>query len=139
MGTNDPIIDELEHLRELEMARHGNDPQRFFEALQEAQRRSTRPIRSAPNPNGPPLPAIRVPVSELRKRLSHFLRRCEAGQEFVICRRGKPVAMLRGIPKRRVPQLGFARGTVVIPPEFFDPLPEDLLRAFEGRGEEPDF
>lgn len=45
---HDPIIDELERLREQEMARHGNDPQRFFAALQEAQRKSTRPIQPAP-------------------------------------------------------------------------------------------
>lgn len=46
----DPIIDELERLREREMARYGNDPQRFFAALQEAQRQSTRPIEPAPKP-----------------------------------------------------------------------------------------
>jgi hypothetical protein len=44
----DPIIEELERLREQEMARHGNDPQRFFAALQEAQRNSRRPIQPAP-------------------------------------------------------------------------------------------
>jgi hypothetical protein len=46
----DPIIEELERLREQEMARHGNDPQRFFAALQEAQRNSKRPIQPAPEP-----------------------------------------------------------------------------------------
>ena len=27
---------------------------------------------------------------------------------------------------------GLARGEFVVPPEFFDPLPEDILRGFEG-------
>jgi antitoxin (DNA-binding transcriptional repressor) of toxin-antitoxin stability system len=78
---------------------------------------------------------IRITVSEARKRLSYYLCQCEAGQEFLICRRKEPVAVLRAIPtvQTREPQLGFAKGTFVIPPEFFDPLPEDLLRAFEGR------
>jgi hypothetical protein len=46
---HDPIIGELERLREQEMARYGYDPQRFFEALQEAQRRSKRAIEPTPS------------------------------------------------------------------------------------------
>lgn len=49
----------------------------------------------------------------------------------------EPVARPQPIHEtpNRVPQLGCSKGTVVILPEFFDPLPEDLLRAFEGRDE----
>jgi len=27
-----------------------------------------------------------------------------------------------------------AKGEFIVPPEFFEPLPEDLLDVFEGRG-----
>ena len=30
--------------------------------------------------------------------------------------------------------LGLAKGTFQIPPSFFDPLPDDVLEAFEGIG-----
>jgi len=35
-------------------------------------------------------------------------------------------------PRRR---LGTFRGKIMILPSFFDPLPDDILDAFEGRGE----
>jgi hypothetical protein len=38
----------------------------------------------------------------------------------------------RAVEPKPVPQIGCAKGTVVIPASFFEPLPEDLLRAFEG-------
>lgn len=83
---------------------------------------------------------IRIGVREAQRNLSRYLHLVEGGEVIVICRRSEPVAELRAIPKhpRRIPQLGCAKGTFVIPPEFFDPLPEDLLRAFEGRDETDD-
>ncbi|MFB3893784.1 MAG: hypothetical protein ACE15C_17360 [Phycisphaerae bacterium] len=36
-------------------------------------------------------------------------------------------------PRRR--NFGFARGQVNVHPSFFDPLPDDILDAFEGKGE----
>jgi hypothetical protein len=32
----------------------------------------------------------------------------------------------------RVP--GIDKGNITIPPEFFDPLPDDVLRIFDGEG-----
>jgi hypothetical protein len=52
----------------------------------------------------------------------------------------RPSSSLQGvkvretIPQRKIPRrLGTARGKIPVPPEFFEPLPEELLRAFEGR------
>lgn len=36
---------------------------------------------------------------------------------------------------RRVPNLGFCRGQIRIEPSFFEPLPDDIIAAFEGRNE----
>jgi len=36
-------------------------------------------------------------------------------------------------PQRR-PRLGTLRGKIQVLPSFFDPLPDDILDAFEGRG-----
>ena len=60
--------------------------------------------------------------------LSDFENRVFAdGEEVVIVRYGNPVARLvpiRPPAARRVP--GSARGKFRVPPEFFEPLPEDI-------------
>jgi antitoxin (DNA-binding transcriptional repressor) of toxin-antitoxin stability system len=52
----------------------------------------------------------------------------------LICRRNVPAAELRPVPKPRRTRrpIGLAPGFGV-PPSFFEPLPEDLVAAFEGR------
>ena len=78
--------------------------------------------------------ATTVNVRHAKAHLSALLRRVEAGEEIVIARAGAPVAKLvavAGVQRRR--NLGFAEGRVVIHPEFYDPLPDDLLDLFEGR------
>lgn len=37
-------------------------------------------------------------------------------------------------PKKPYRPLGLYRGKIRIDPTFFDPLPDDILAAFEGRG-----
>ena len=36
--------------------------------------------------------------------------------------------------KKRVPVIEWAKGQIHVPDSFFEPLPEDMLRAFEGEG-----
>lgn len=47
----------------------------------------------------------------------------------------EPVAEIRAVsPERKERRpIGLAKGEFTIPPEFSDPLPEDLLKAFEGK------
>jgi prevent-host-death family protein len=76
-----------------------------------------------------------VNVYEAKTHLSRLLDRVEAGEEIIIGRSGRPVAMLvpyRTKRKRREP--GSLRGQIWIA-EDFDELPEDLLAAFEGESE----
>jgi len=63
---------------------------------------------------------------------THLSRLIAAGEEVVIARYGEPVARLIPIRKpvsKRVP--GSARGKFQVSPEFFDPLPEEILQSFE--------
>lgn len=63
---------------------------------------------------------------------TQLLRLIAAGEEVVIARYGEPVARLvpiRPPASRRVP--GSARGKFEVPPAFFEPLPDELLDAFE--------
>jgi prevent-host-death family protein len=75
---------------------------------------------------------IEVSVHEAKTHLSRLLRRIASGEEVTISRSGTPVARLvpvRGKPPRK---LGLDAGKVRIADDFDAPLPEDLLRAFEG-------
>ena len=74
-----------------------------------------------------------VNVHEAKTQLSRLLARVEAGEEVVIARRGEPVARLVASKPRGKRQPDVLKGKAVITDEFFDPLPEDELRAWEGR------
>ena len=74
-----------------------------------------------------------VNVHEAKTSLSRLLARVEAGEEVVIARRGEPVARLVRCKPRSKRQFGAMKGKIVIDDSFFDPLPEEELRAWEGR------
>ena len=77
-----------------------------------------------------------VNVHEAKTRLSQLLAQVEAGEEVVIARRGEPVARLVRCKPRGKRQFGSMEGQVFIDDSFFDPLPEEELRAWEGWGPE---
>ena len=74
-----------------------------------------------------------VNVHEAKTRLSRLLAQVEAGEEVVIARRGEPVARLVRCKPKGKRQFGAMKGQVVVVDGFFDPLPEEELRAWEGR------
>ncbi len=80
---------------------------------------------------------IRVNVHEAKTHLSRYLERVAGGESVIICKRNIPVAELRPIvqPPKKLRPLGLAKGQFEVGPEFFEPLPDDLLRAFNGEDE----
>ena len=81
---------------------------------------------------------IMVNIFEAKAKLSEYLEAVGRGERVVICNRNRPVAELRAVgaaPAAR--RLGTAAGAVTIPASFFEPLPEDLLDAFEGSEANP--
>ncbi len=76
---------------------------------------------------------IEVNVHEAKTHLSRLLARVASGEEIVIAKAGKPVALL--VPFHRAKgkrPLGSDRGRFVVPDDFNAPLPEEVLEAFEG-------
>ena len=75
-----------------------------------------------------------INIHEAKTRLSKLLARVEErGEEITIARYGKPIARLVPLdvaPGPRRP--GSAAGEFVVPDDFFEPLPDELLAAFEG-------
>jgi prevent-host-death family protein len=75
-----------------------------------------------------------VNIHQAKTELSKLVERVEAGEEVVIARAGKPAAKLVPLTKvasRR--RLGLLDGKFKIPDDFNTPLPESVLRAFEGK------
>jgi antitoxin (DNA-binding transcriptional repressor) of toxin-antitoxin stability system len=77
---------------------------------------------------------IRLNIHEAKTHLSKYLARLEKGEVIVLCKRNVPIAEIRPLPRpddRKRP-VGFMRGAFTVPAGFFEPLPEELLSAFEG-------
>jgi prevent-host-death family protein len=79
---------------------------------------------------------LKLNIHEAKTHLSRYLERVERGETVVICRRNVPIAELR--PVTPVPQaprpVGLAKGQFVVPDAFFEPLPPEVVVAFEGSG-----
>ena len=76
----------------------------------------------------------KVQLHDAKARLSELVDRAQSGEEVVISRHGKAVAKLVGYQPRRARRLGgVLRGKIKFRKGWDDPLPEDILAAFEGR------
>ena len=74
-----------------------------------------------------------VTIHKAKTQLSKLIERVERGEEVVIARGKEPVARLVPFVQER-PKRGFGsmRGRASIGPEFWEPLPEDELKVWEG-------
>ncbi len=80
---------------------------------------------------------VYVNIADAKARLSLYLDRVARGETIILCRRNAPVAEIRPLPKPLTePRPVGTDPDLVVPNSFFEPLPEDLLQAFEGRGPE---
>ena len=75
-----------------------------------------------------------VNIYEAKVNLSALVNRVARGETILICRRNVPAAELRPVPKPRRTRrpIGLVSGFTV-PASFFEPLPDELVDAFEGR------
>jgi prevent-host-death family protein len=68
-------------------------------------------------------------VTEAKTQLSALLERVIKGEEVIIARAGKPIAILKPYnPERRLRKPGALRGKVRIASDF-DELPEDIAES----------
>ncbi len=77
-------------------------------------------------------------IFEAKTNLSKLIQRALKGEDVQITtgRERKPVVRLVAIePVRANRRLGFLKGKIEVGPEFFDPLPDDELRLWNGEGE----
>jgi len=79
-----------------------------------------------------------VTIHQAKTQLSKLIAKAEAGEEVVIMRGKTPVARLTAVaPLKLERKFGMLKGKIPPLPDsfFFDPLPEEELRLWEGEDE----
>jgi antitoxin (DNA-binding transcriptional repressor) of toxin-antitoxin stability system len=78
---------------------------------------------------------IKLNLNQAKTHLSDCITRVQAGETVVICRRNHPVAEIRAIaqPPGKPRPIGLLKGRFSVPDSFFEPLPDEILDAFDGR------
>lgn len=75
-----------------------------------------------------------INIHQAKTELSKLVECAEAGEQIIIARAGKPAAKLVPLStpggRRR---LGILDGKFKIPDDFNAPLPEAVVRSFEGK------
>lgn len=76
----------------------------------------------------------KINIHEAKTTLSRLVDRAAAGEEILIAKSGKPVAKLVPLKERRKPRKkGCLKGKIWIADDFDQPLPDEVLAAFEGK------
>lgn len=72
-----------------------------------------------------------VGVHEAKTHLSRLLDDVAGGEEVLITRRGEPAARLVSLAAAARRAFGIDRGRLIVPEDFDEPLPNDLIDTFE--------
>lgn len=75
-------------------------------------------------------PTTEVSVHQAKTHLSRLLDEALAGHTVIVTRRGKPIIRLEPVAPRRRPVFGSMKGLIALDDSFFDPLPDDELKAW---------
>jgi antitoxin (DNA-binding transcriptional repressor) of toxin-antitoxin stability system len=75
-----------------------------------------------------------ISVQDIQRDLLTFLRRVEAGESFLVVSGERPLAEVRpvAVPATEPRPFGLCAGGFTVPPDFDQPLPDDILAEFEG-------
>lgn len=72
-----------------------------------------------------------VSISDAASRLRELVERAASGEDVAITLDGVTVVRLTRLAARKRPlRFGLLQGRVVVPPEFDEPLPSDVLKRF---------
>ena len=76
-----------------------------------------------------------VKIEDIQQDLLSYLRKVEEGETVLITRADKPVAEIKPVAQHtnQLRSFGLCSGEFTVPDDFDDPLPEELLRQFEGQ------
>ena len=76
---------------------------------------------------------IKLNMHEAKTHLSRYIDRIAKGETVILCKRNVPVAEIRAIHggggRRRI---GLAKGRFEVGGDFFEPLPDEIIKSFQG-------
>jgi len=77
---------------------------------------------------------IKMNIDEIELNLSHVLQCIKAGEILVILQANQPIAEIKPLAKNRTQlrPFGLCAGEFVVPDNFDEPLPEDIINQFEN-------
>lgn len=75
-----------------------------------------------------------ISIEQIESDLAGFIQRLEAGECLVVVRGDRPVAEVKPLPSplREPRPAGLYEGQFMVPDDFDEPLPEEIIRAFYG-------
>lgn len=75
-----------------------------------------------------------ISVQDIQSNPLAFLRRVEAGEAFVVVKGERPVAEVRPLATGATEPrpFGLCAGQFTVPRDFDRPLPDEILKEFEG-------
>jgi antitoxin (DNA-binding transcriptional repressor) of toxin-antitoxin stability system len=75
-----------------------------------------------------------ISVQDIQRDLLAFLRRVEAGESFLVVNGEHPLAEVRPVLALTTQPrpFGLCAGQFTVPSDFDRPLPEEILKEFEG-------
>jgi antitoxin (DNA-binding transcriptional repressor) of toxin-antitoxin stability system len=76
-----------------------------------------------------------ITIQDVERDPHGCFQRVEAGETLVVTREQQPVAEIKPVVQKTMQprEFGSCRGQIFISPDFNDPLPDNILREFEGR------
>ncbi len=73
-------------------------------------------------------------IHDAKSNFSKLIAAVEEGEEIIIAKAGKPVATLGPVKRNKPARVrGLLKGQIRLGVEFDEPLPSDVLDAFEGK------
>lgn len=77
---------------------------------------------------------MNVTADELEKHPQEYLHRVGEGETLTVFRDDQPFAEIRPLrPAGGLRPIGLAKGEFVVPDDILDPVPDDIIDAFEGK------
>ena len=78
---------------------------------------------------------VQVSINEIEQNLPAYLQRVEAGETIVIVKAGRAIAEIKPVvsTSKRLRPFGLCAGEFIVPDDFDEPLPENIIQEFEGR------
>lgn len=76
-----------------------------------------------------------ITIKDIQKNIDSFLQKVENGESLVIFRSGLPLAEIKPVKEKekKLRPYGLCKGEIYISENFNDPLPDEILDAFERK------